>query len=78
MPMNTIDALAVAVALGSLVAIVAETTLRNPGAFKEIATDAEGFARRAKPRSTMAAAARRRGFYVAGVVATAALLFLLA
>jgi hypothetical protein len=70
--MNTIDALTIAVSLGSVVAIVIETALKDPGAFGEIATDVEAFARRPAPMTHVPAA--RRGFYAAGMVTTALLL----
>jgi hypothetical protein len=74
--MNTTDALTTAVVLGSLAAIVIEIALKDPGAFREIATDVDAFARR--PAPVAAAAAVRRGVYVAGLVTTAMLLVLLA
>jgi hypothetical protein len=70
--MNTIDALTIAVSLGSVVAIVIETALKDPGAFGEIATDVEAFARRPAPMKHVPAG--RRGFYAAGMVTTALLL----
>lgn len=74
--MTTTDAFAIAVALGGLAAIIVETALKDSGAFREIATDVEAFARRPAPLATAPVA--RSGVYVAGAVTTVALLVLLA
>jgi hypothetical protein len=71
-PMNTMEALTIAVSLGSVVAVVIETALKDPGAFGEIATDVEAFARRPAPVAKVPS--HRRDLYVVGVVTTALLL----
>jgi hypothetical protein len=75
--MNITEALTITVALGSVVAIVVETAIKDPRAFGEIATDVEAFARR-RPERLVQVPATRRGFYVAGMITTAVLLVLFA
>lgn len=77
LPMNMTEASTIAVALGSVAAIVVETAIKDPGAFGEIATDVEAFARR-RPERLAHVPAARRGFYVAGMITTAVLLVLFA
>ena len=72
--MNTSDAMTVALALGSLAALVVEVALRDPRAAWEILTDVEGFARR--PAPPVAAPALGRAAYVGCTVAAPVLLFL--
>jgi hypothetical protein len=71
------EALTIAVALGSVVAVVVETAIKDPGAFGEIATDVETFARRPSRRLAHLPSTRRK-FYLAGMITTAVLLVLLA
>jgi hypothetical protein len=74
--MNTTDAVTIAVVLGSLAAVTVEIALKDPGAFRDIAQDSEGFARR--PVVASQASRMRRAVTVAGATAAAALAFFLA
>lgn len=47
--MNTLGFVALALALGGLVAVVLEIVLRNPGSFLELAQDSGRFARAPVP-----------------------------
>lgn len=73
--MNTMEAWTIAVSLGSVVAVVIETALKDPGAFGDIVTDTEAFVRRPKPMAQVPES--RQGLYVVGMATAAMLLVFL-
>jgi hypothetical protein len=75
--MNTSEIVTMIVVFGSLVAVIAEAMLCDPRVIREIAHDADGFARRPVP-APVARQVKHPAVYIAGAVASiAAAMFLI-